>query len=141
MTFEKDSVINIATKVRQAVENTAKNINSVYLDNDTLCGWCGIASYCLYYKLKQANFKCSIWEGKYKNMGHAWIICYIDKSPYIVDITATQFGLDKIHIIEAYYKNNGYYPETQIKSLKDFDDWDKHQRPNKKTPSQCTKCM
>lgn len=98
-------LVNIATKARSLAEKFAKN-NSFIGDKRTLQCYCAISSKIFYKMARRAKYKVNIIQGNfgkdyypdnYNNINHCWI----EYGNYIIDITATQFGIkDKIYIIE-----------------------------------------
>ena len=122
------NIIDVASLVRYSIldvieQDPKMNLPSTEYD---LMGWCGVASFILAEELEKIGVACSVWEGTYKDTSHAWNI--VDN--HILDITATQFGLENIHVVKAYEKGCGYKPEKCIKKRDDFKGWPDEQKPN-----------
>lgn len=85
----KRSLKSIAEEVRGYFERGVKLLGKYDPD---LCGLCGIASIFLYQRLKNEGYEPQMAT----STSHIYIIC----DGKIVDITATQFGLDPVVIID-----------------------------------------
>jgi len=81
--------------VRNWCVNNNKRINSRGFDSD-LTGMCCIASAKLFETLEQFGYAPALAVAEYENdSAHCFVIC----DDHVLDITATQFGMEKIEII------------------------------------------
>ena len=103
-------IYRTAWEVRRWCERRAKN--SKYWEN--LCGLCATASKRIFTKLKNAGIPCTLAETSYH--------CFVLTENYLVDVTATQFDLAKVVILnrnkvpaEEYWQ-----PKREFHSLSSF---------------------
>jgi hypothetical protein len=92
------SIRSIATKVRKQCEIFAYSNNArgydFYKSNDLAC-MCAVASYTLALRLRKNGIPCKVIYGKFDRDEHCWV----ETKKYIVDITASQFGMADVYII------------------------------------------
>jgi hypothetical protein len=124
--------LDLAKKTRLAiVELTANHGKQISpLPPYKLSGVCGIASYSLYRVYREHKYNAKLACGSFKDWPHAFLIC----DDFIIDITATQFGIsDEVYITNSNstdYKVQ-YINDRAIESLKRW--------PNSKQPFQYIK--
>lgn len=115
--------------VRQAILYVIEENDFLLLPSTkkNLRGWCGVASVILAKELKEVGINATVWEGEYSGMPHTWIIV----NNYIVDITATQFGLEEVYITKAYNKGCKYWPIDKLEpTYEAFEGWFENERPS-----------
>lgn len=124
----KKDILQIAKQVRKTIERTQSKTRFWSKD---LCGACAVASTILAERLIEAGFKdakiCIATEGFGSH-------CFVYVNKHIVDITATQFGLDKVCVVPIATKNRPWHwkPNKTIpvhKADTYFHDWMENQRP------------
>lgn len=112
-------VIIAAAKVRAEVQRWAEKLKVWQIEPETMCGACGIASYLLHEALTKKEIKSIFVMGRYypsgyenrskwdeesvKKPNHCWLVV----GGWIVDITATQFGI--LPEVAVYEKDCDYY--------------------------------
>ena len=100
-------VLTVAYKTRAQVRLFLGKRPHLPLHKD-LCGACAIASYLLVKNLKKAGYKSSFVTGEYEDFGNH---CWTEYSNYIIDITASQFGLAPVYVTHV---SNWRYSEVAI---------------------------
>lgn len=104
-------VKNLYQLVKSTREKLVKYIPQKYLIDKDLGGSCGFSSVVLNRVLNLAGYNSHLVIGDYKLSGHAWVeinqLRGKRADPYIVDITASQFGLPDIVIDKV--QNLHYY--------------------------------
>jgi len=99
-----EKVLFIANEVRHEIENWVhekhNQISKFEINKQNLAGACGISSWLLNKLLKKNKIHSELVAGYYVHtvpVGHCWV--ELIQSAHIVDITATQFGInDKVYI-------------------------------------------
>ena len=114
-----DNLLYLASKTRLAIVELTANYGKQIspLPPYKLSGVCGIASYSLYRVYREHKYNAKLACGSFKNWPHAFLIC----DEFIVDITATQFGIsDEVYISKSDSVNYKvkYINEQAIESLK-----------------------
>lgn len=89
------------------------------------CCACAVCSYTLTKVLKAEGFNAKFVIGEYVGLPHAFVV--VDN--HIVDITATQFGLDRVNVED--YPSNNYVVKYKLYSdlKKELSYWTKDQVP------------
>lgn len=129
--YLRDTVMAVATDVRCWAESKAE-----LGANDSLNGWCAIASAELYRKLKDKGIAAEIHMWHWDLDGSAHVYCVVDD--YVVDVTASQFKQFKntrvvlMHTREAEVYD--FYRTVEV--FKCADSLRKNQRKNKWPPAQ-----
>lgn len=126
-----DSTVELAAKMlREEMENLVYQLPLAF-DASDLCGACGISSYVLARVLRRLGVRCDLVMGYYDpngekaygidNENHCWV--EIPSKRYIVDVTATQFGIRSgVHIAPSGFP---YIPNRRNKSaIKELENWD-----------------
>lgn len=113
----------LALVIRNSLE-TQLHQNHKYFSKD-LCGACGLASYTLYNKLTQLDIESSLIFGYFKKETNSH--CWVEIDDYIIDITATQFGVK--HGVYVLPKSKKYQEVTKIDDLRYFKFWRYLQNP------------
>ena len=122
-------IINKVCRVCEIYQKRSKN----GFDFPCLGEMCAVASAFLTKKLRDHRRKANLIVGQFEGDEHCWVE-YHNK---IYDITASQFGKPRIHIVKA--SNIDYDKEVIIDGMdkyrikKEFDDWDYYQRPTRRT--------
>jgi len=125
---------DIALKVRRACEMFSVSQESESFDyhgDDELGGMCATASFALRKYLKKKGIEVEVISGDYK-LRDQWFDrechCWVEYRGYIIDITATQFGINEaVHITsnrEKYYRLRKVPKMSRLK-------WCKGQQPNR----------
>lgn len=121
-------VRSIAKKVRKQCESFAFSKASEGYDfsyrGDLEC-MCAVASYALMTALQKKKIPCKMISGTCYYDNHCWVEVY----NHIVDITATQFGINKRVYISKDKSN--YAAESDVKSCHSLG-WGKSQNPTRK---------
>lgn len=111
-------ILEIAEQVREEAETLcdAHGADGSYPRtgwDDCLCGLCAVSAYRLTDLLREAGFEAVFCA----TQGH----CFTKIGKWIVDVTATQFGYDRIHYFEVHgdehydsYKN---YDEIEFENI------------------------
>ena len=105
-------VRKIAEEVRQWAEKEGRK--DKYLFPDDLCGMCAIAAGKLWRELTKAHIPAQIAYAEHFGDGH----CFVMVGRYIVDVTASQFGHDKV-VIRVMNKGLSFYwqPTKMFRSV------------------------
>jgi hypothetical protein len=114
-----DNLLCLASKTRLAIVELTANYGKQIspLPPYKLSGVCGIASYSLYRVYREHKYNAKLACGSFKDWPHAFLIC----DGFIIDITATQFGIsDEVYISKSDSVNYKvkYINEQAIESLK-----------------------
>lgn len=105
-----DKLLSICQKVRKKIEKLSREVD---FSDDTLAGLCGIASGYLFLALQKAGIKAKIAVSEI----HAFILV----EDQIVDITASQFGLEDICIVDTKTAIEDFWEiEFVFKTLRGF---------------------
>ncbi len=122
-------VIRVATQVRAEIEKWASSLGADIweITPEDLGGCCGIASHMLHNVLKELGIKSTFVMGHFDFEGdHTYTRtnhCWLAIGDSIIDITATQFMLEKILITSG--EDERYYAlKTGAKGIKTLlDSW------------------
>lgn len=131
----ENNIIEIAKDVRRKCEQYAKSGRSYpkhYNDQLDLRCMCATASACLYEAFQKASISSTFCNGHF-NLGadneDITVInhCWIEKEGYIIDITATQFGIDNsVYVITD--NASKYLKTNEIPSWQTME-WQWNQKP------------
>lgn len=87
--------------------------------------FCAICSYALWKYLRKKKIASKFVLGDYRGYDH----CFLIIEDYVVDITATQFGLSELEIVEFEGSDYDYYKSNQDAVNHVNLDWPKDQSP------------
>lgn len=114
-------IISIAEAVRMRCEVFAESSQSGDYDfhkqRDLAC-MCAVASFALHTALKRNGIKTRVAYGQFDGMDHCWI----EYRDLIIDITATQFGMSRIHVVNKH--NAMYQKEKTFDKYSRFFHWE-----------------
>jgi hypothetical protein len=104
-------VREIAYRVRRWVETFRKEqmANSIVHYDYSLAGLCAIATARLYRELKQEGIHGQIWSNSYH--------CFLTVNNKVVDVTATQFGRERVVITPTEYSDGFAYWKRERASV------------------------
>jgi hypothetical protein len=130
-------ILKIAKKVRKIAHTFAMSPDSYRLDfhdRSDLRAMCAVASFALYNRLKNEGYDCVFVSGKFKDWNDH---CWVEIDGCIVDITATQFGIEEDIFITPDYDDR-YKPFNKRSKRKNIDNvsslrksgWPKSQVPS-----------
>lgn len=107
-------IFRIASRVR----DWAEEIAAQYELPASLCGLCAIAARKLFRELKKSGYSSELMIHHKDSLAHAFVVC----QGFIIDVTATQFGKERIFITPAGAKNLAEYwkPTYVCRSEKSF---------------------
>jgi hypothetical protein len=99
-----------------------------------MCGACAVCSHVLARVLRRSGYQAELVVGMFDDEDHCWVV----QDRNIIDITATQFGLPRIHIVKPNGKTYSMYePTARGKAAHRLlrRSWPKESRPFKKLES------
>jgi len=120
----------IAREVRNHCERFTKRVAGDYIsiEESDLGGLCAIASYTLRRELYKKSIDTKLIEGKWfkgPTDKWGWGHCWLEWNGYIIDITATQFGVARKVCINR-DRGKHYGKRTPLR----FKEWPDEQRPS-----------
>lgn len=127
-------LLEIAKKARRLTERFQKK-NPEIGSEDLEC-YCAIGSKILYELAKKEGYRVSFVEGNFSNNKYtAWDRdipnhCWVEYKKVILDITATQFGIqEKVYIVERENDKRYKVISTGRKAFSGMKEWPQEQNP------------
>jgi hypothetical protein len=127
-----ETILKTASSVRKTIEDERKkNHDAKVVWSQDLCGACAVASSLLTHELKKQGVNSFLVIGQYIRGDVPWTHCWVETNSDIIDITATQFGIEqKVFLSDK--RNSAYKRDFFGKAAsKEVTQWYGYQNPTK----------